>query len=280
MNADVNSLTAVLRSADCLRSLELAVRHKEKLDEVVHAIRLLTNLEALTVHVFRFIQTDLGPVTELQKLRYLQTGFPVMSNSGRELLFPSPTRLTHLHLRSVDEDEPHVSFSLQVSKSRRRISYLKKSIVLAYIDLCPYTAVAQTGSFPSGSGSVVGRRASLEGVLASVEPLGQPSFLSTKRRLFSSTPGYVSTDKAELRSQRGARPSRFSRVPALAHRTQIPHSPWQSSIDHSTRERGATPHDPDAAHGALFEALSNRLRPSLSDGNSVFHLLVFWKPPG
>ncbi len=170
--ADVYSLTDVLHSTDCLRSFEISVRQTEKLNELVHVIRFLTNLEALTVHVFRFVQTDLAPVTELQRLKYLKTGFSVIFNSRRELLFPSLTRLTHLHLRSVDEDEPHISFSLQVSKSRRRISYLETSVFLVYATVFPDTAGAQTGSFPSGSGSVVGRRASLEGVLASVKPLG------------------------------------------------------------------------------------------------------------
>ncbi len=115
-NPDVKSLTTLFPSADRLSSLDLLVNQKDSLDDIFRALPFFRNLDALIIHVAGFIQTDLAPITELRGLGYLRTGFPVIFNSRGELLFPSLTRLTHLHLRSVDQPEPRTSFSLQVSK--------------------------------------------------------------------------------------------------------------------------------------------------------------------
>ena len=117
-NADMNALTTLLPSADRLRSLDVSVNQKDGLDDIVRALRYFRNLDALIIHVAAFIQTDLAPVTELRGLGYLKTAFPSLFNSHGEFLLPSLTRLTHLHLRSVDQPEPRPSYSLQVSKFR------------------------------------------------------------------------------------------------------------------------------------------------------------------
>ena len=114
----MNSLATLLPSTHILRSLDVTVDRKDNLDGIVHALRLLPNLEELTVFVSHFIQTDLEPITELQELTCLKTGFPVMFNSRGELLFPSLTRLTRLHLRHIHEHEPQTHFSLQVCEFR------------------------------------------------------------------------------------------------------------------------------------------------------------------
>ena len=119
---DINSLMASLPSTDGLRSLSVRVNQKDKFNDVIRVLRLLTNLEALTLGVPRFINTDLEPVTQLRGLRYLKTHLPGIFDSRRDLLFPSMTRLTHLelhgfHLRYEPHD-PWNTFRLQVCEFR------------------------------------------------------------------------------------------------------------------------------------------------------------------
>ena len=117
--ANVRRLTALLPTTDSLRSFNVRIETKDILDNVVHTLRILTNLEALTISITRFIQTDLDPVTELQGLSYLNAYLPLIVNSSGKLLFPSP-RLRHLKLSGdIDEhDESRTYFRLRVCKFR------------------------------------------------------------------------------------------------------------------------------------------------------------------
>ena len=128
---DINSMTAALPSTDCLRSFTVSVNEKDALNDVVHGMRLLTNLETLTLDVSSFMLTDLEPVTELQGLRYLRTQLAGIINSRGELLFPSLTRLTHLellgfHRRHEPHDPRNNTFRLQVSMFGYSSAYLRR----------------------------------------------------------------------------------------------------------------------------------------------------------
>ena len=118
--ASMERLTALLPSTDCLRSFDVWIQTKDALNDVIQLLRILTNLEALTLSVPYFIQTDLEPVTEIRRLRYLDADLPLFVNSRRELLFPSLTKLTYLKLSGnvYEHDEPRPSFRLRVCKFR------------------------------------------------------------------------------------------------------------------------------------------------------------------
>ena len=112
--ADINSLVTMLPSKDCLRSLSVSVDDRGALNDVLQVLRLLTNLEKLTIDDLDYIQVDMEPVTELRKLGYLSANLQVIVNSRGELLFPSLTRLTHLDVFIDCVEESEVSSNLQV----------------------------------------------------------------------------------------------------------------------------------------------------------------------
>ena len=141
--ADVISLVTLLPSTDVLRSFEVFVDQKDKFNDVVHVLRIVTNLETLILYASGFVQTDLEPVTELRGLGCLITEFSLIVNSSGELLFPSLTKLTRLELfNNIHEHELNTSDILKVCKFRKRVSYFKASVVLVYRSLCANTAVA------------------------------------------------------------------------------------------------------------------------------------------
>ena len=141
--ADVISLVTLLPSTDVLRSFEVFVDQKDKFNDVVHVLRIVTNLETLILYASGFVQTDLEPVTELRGLGCLITEFSLIVNSSGELLFPSLTKLTRLELfNNIHEHELNTSDILKVCKLRKRVSYFKTSVVLVYPSLCANTAVA------------------------------------------------------------------------------------------------------------------------------------------
>ena len=140
---ETGSLVALLPSTDLLRAFEVVADQKDKLNDVVHALRTLTNLETLILFASGFVQTDLEPVTELRGLGCLITDFSLIVNSRGELLFPSLTKLTRLELfDNIHEHELNTSDILKVCKLRKRVSYFKTSVVLVYRSLCANTAVA------------------------------------------------------------------------------------------------------------------------------------------
>ena len=116
--ADINSLVAMLPLTGCLRSLVIPVDQKDRMNDVLQVLRLVTNLESLVVHADTdFIQEDLSldPVSELRELKHLSINIQMIANSRGELLFPSLTRLTHLEfLAYMHGNELQTSFSLKV----------------------------------------------------------------------------------------------------------------------------------------------------------------------
>ena len=167
--ADINSLVTSLPSTDCLRSLCVTVDQGDKFNDVVNALRILTNLEALTLSVSCFVRADLDPVTELQGLGYLSIDIPVAVNSREELLFPSLTRLTHLEFLGYAKGEwPDTSVCLQVCESRELISYHQVSVVLVCPTVHADSAVASSQFSQTQSRFAVIERESTERVLSCV----------------------------------------------------------------------------------------------------------------